>query len=118
MCTSFCFNALLVAEWPQILPFTCTHVANSTSQLSISDLGTVMTRLCPACSKWFLIGCLLGIEVGTLEAIRKDYRDISMECLVALLTTWLRRTSPKPTWKALVDVLKSPPVGVQVNLET
>lgn len=93
------------------------YIAISTTQLNISSLTTLLTPLWPARCKWFLIGCYLGIEIGTLEAIKKDYRDISEECLVALLTTWLRGTNPIPTWKALVDVLKSPPVGIQLNLE-
>ena len=102
------------------LSTSCIHdnVANSTSQLSTSDLSTVLSRLGPACSKWYLIGCLLGIDVGVLEAIKKDYRDISMDCLVTLLTTWLRGVDPNPTWKALVDVLRVPQVGVKVNLES
>lgn len=92
------------------------NAANSTSQLSTHVLSTAINHLWPARSKWYLIGICLHIEVGTLEAIKRDYRDISDDCLVALLTTWLRGTSPMPTWKALVDVLRSPPVGVQVNL--
>ena len=91
------------------------NVAISTSRLRPSDLSAVLSQLCPACSKWFPIGCLLGIDIGVLEAIKKDYRDVSLEFLVALLTAWLRGVDPKPTWKALVDVLHQ--VGVKVNSE-
>ena len=77
-----------------------------------------MTRLWPARSKWYLIGLFLGIEVGTMEAIKGDCQDISDDCLSALLRLWLRGKSSKPTWKNLVDVLKSPRIGVQLNMES
>ena len=53
-----------------------------------------------------------------MEAIKRDHRDISSECLSALLSLWLRGEDPNPTWKNLTDVLISPPVGVQVNMES
>ena len=33
------------------------------------------------------------------------------ECLLKLLTVWLERTSPPPTWNILIEALESPPVG-------
>ena len=86
------------------------HLANSTSQLSISDLRAVVEYLWPARSKWYRIGLFLGIEEGTLETTKKDHRDNSGDCLSALMSTWLKGTDPKPTWRALEDVLKSPPM--------
>ena len=85
-------------------------IANSTSQMSINDLGAVVDYLWPVRSKWDRIGIHLGIDVGTVDAIKKDHRD-SGDCLYELMNVWLRGMDPKPTWKALVGVLKSPPIG-------
>ena len=55
-----------------------------------------------------------GIEVSlkylTVQEIQNDHR-ITNACFTAVLTNWLRRTSPPPTWTALIKALRSPPVG-------
>ena len=76
----------------------------------------VFNLMYDARSKWHEIGVQLQINYGTLEAIKKDYRGDCSECLVTLLSTWLRGDDPSPSWKALADALKAPPVQVQVKV--
>ena len=33
------------------------------------------------------------------------------ECLLEMLTVWLKCTNPPPTWNILTEALESPPVG-------
>ena len=33
------------------------------------------------------------------------------ECLLEMLTVWLKCTNPPPTWNILIEALESPPVG-------
>ena len=65
-------------------------------------------------SQWFHIGLQLSVGVGNLQAIKKDHQE-SGERLTEMLLVWLR-TDPSPTWKALVDALNAPSVGVLVQL--
>ena len=91
--------------------------AKSSSQLSVIDLKAVAKMVWPARSKWFHIGVELGIDLGTLEAIRNDYCS-SKECFTTMLTEWLRMNDPVPSWRALVDALKSKLVGVDVKIKS
>ena len=129
-------NALLVANIYQSQDFLHTvsfphilmletfsvHVyahisAKSSSQLTVGDLKAVQDLVWPARSKWFYIGVQLGIDLGTLEAIKKDHHS-SEECFTAMLTTWLRMNDPVPSWRALVNALKSKPVGIHMKIES
>ena len=82
--------------------------------LDKNDLNNVLPRVWPARSKWYLIGCLLGIDIVTLEAIKRDNRNQSDDCFTRMLSTWLHGDTTLATWKSLVDVLQSPVVGVRV----
>ena len=53
-------------------------------------------------AKWHNIGVQLGVSVGTLKAIEKQYSDPT-DCLRESLTTWLK--SSTPMWTNIVDAL-------------
>ena len=89
---------------------------NSTEQLSIGNLRDVLNRVYDARSKWCEIGVQLCINAGTLDAIKEDHQGDCGKCLETLLCTWLRGSDPSPSWKALADALKSPPVEVKVKV--
>ena len=58
-------------------------------------------------AKWYNIGLQLGVNVGTLKAIEKQYLNDPTDCLRETLTTWLTELclpSP-PTWTNVVDAL-------------
>ena len=61
-------------------------------------------------SKWYEIGLQLGVSVGTLNAIKKDYHSTS-DCLRETLTIWLKTSPSPPTWNNIVDVLRRSTVG-------
>ena len=42
-----------------------------------------------------------------LQTIERDHRFVD-ECFHAMLRNWARRSSPPPTWIALIEALKSP----------
>ena len=78
--------------------------------LTVDDLKAVRTSLWDACAKWKDIGIELDMKIPRLEAIESNHHDVG-SCLTAMLTDWLKQTTPQPTWEALVDALKSPVVG-------
>ena len=57
-------------------------------------------------SKWKMIG--LGLRIPHSDL---DLSGDPLDCLECMLTKWLKRTDPPPTWEALVDVLRSRVVG-------
>ena len=98
-----------------MITFCVIISANSSIKLNDAHLGDILNRLWDARSRWFHIGLQLSVTIGDLEAIKKDHQE-SGECLREMLLVWLRKTDPSPTWKALVDALNAPSVGVLVLL--
>ena len=79
-------------------------------QLSVNDLHVVMEELNDIRAKWDDIGLQLHVSVGTLDAIKEQYDDPS-RCLRETLKTWLKTCPSSPTWKNIVDALRSSTVG-------
>ena len=78
--------------------------------LTVDDLKAVRNSLWDARAKWMDIGIELEIKLPCLEAIKSNHSEVG-SCLTAMLTDWLKQTTPQPTWEALVDALKSQIVG-------
>lgn len=55
------------------------------------------------------MGLELGMMADTLDAIKENYRNCE-DCHIEMLKRWLKRSSPRPTWSALADALRSPSV--------
>ena len=87
---------------------SCSQSAGQ--QLSVNDLPVVMEELNDTRAKWYDIGLQLRMSVGTLNAIKKDYNSTS-DCLRETLTTWLKNCPSPPTWKNIVDALRSSTIG-------
>jgi len=56
--------------------------------------------------KWRVIGIYLEIPDGQLRAIGADHHGDPQECLIAMLTVWLSRHSPPPTWEEITEALE------------
>ncbi|XP_064385940.1 uncharacterized protein LOC135334611 isoform X5 [Halichondria panicea] len=71
-------------------------------------LREVRTALWSARAKWMSLGLVLGLPVGTLEAIQEaNLTNMPGDCFTELLAEWLK-SSPNPTWSQLVEALRSP----------
>lgn len=75
------------------------------------DMSEVYDLVYPVRTKWNSFGLQLKMNYDDLTAIKKECREDPEECLKELLSRWLKRADPKPTWKALVKALKSKTVG-------
>ena len=76
--------------------------------LSIDDLHQVQKATWEARAKWYSCGLALGLTAGTLDAIRETHGG---DCYTETLKEWLKRADLHPSWRALCNALKSPPVG-------
>ena len=83
------------------------------SSLTIDDLRMVNKAVYDMRDKWFQFGVELGIQPGTLKSIKRKSLQDPDECLLELLTEWLK--TEEPTWKKLVEALKSDTVS-EANL--
>ena len=78
--------------------------------LTVDDLKAVRNSVWDARAKWMDIGIELEIKLSRLEAIKSNHSEVG-SCLTAMLTDWLKQTTPQPTWEALINALKSQIVG-------
>ena len=74
------------------------------------DLGDVLEELVSVSRKWYNIGIKLRVPLGTLDNIEYQYSDV-LTCLRKMLTEWIKRADPLPTWEELADALESRTVG-------
>ena len=89
---------------------TCPHtllLVNLTSG-NVPTLKAAMEALFEVRAKWDDVGVSLEVDDGTLDAIRAQYAD-PKDRLREMLRKWLR--SKHPTWKLLIEALRSPIVG-------
>ena len=78
------------------------HSQPTGQQLTVDNLRVLTKELHNVRAKWYNIGVQLGVSVGTLKAIEKQYYDPT-DCLRETLTTWLK--SSNSTWSNIVDAL-------------
>ena len=84
-----------------------------TDNLTIDDLSEVLDEIWDARYKWKLIGLQLHFKMTDLEPIEMTKKGVVDDCFIEMLTLWLRRADPPPTWSALVAALKRRMVGFQ-----
>ena len=78
--------------------------------VGLHDLPFLHRELYQVSHKWFALGVQLQIQIGTLKSIESDNHHQTTKCLLEMLTVWLQRTNPPPTWNILIGALESPPV--------
>ena len=64
-------------------------------------------------SKWQSLGLELGILITDIDAIETECSGNLGRCLIKLISIWLKKANPKPTWKSLIKALKSNTVGFE-----
>ena len=85
------------------------------SQPKLKDLYNLITPTYAA--HWKVIGILLGIEKGILDATEVAFPTNTLWCCNKLLETWLERDT-KATWKKLIKVMDSPGVTALIDANT
>ena len=64
--------------------------------------------VCKTFSKdWKFIGSALGVNINTLQSIKKNCKN-NKEMILEMLTSWLRREmkeQPVPSWNILLTIL-------------
>ena len=77
--------------------------------LTSEDLGCVLGEVLDVSADWYDLGLQLKVRTGTLDNIRADF-TAAKHRLREMLKAWLT-TGDNPSWKILIDALKSRMVG-------
>ena len=79
------------------------------NMLTSDDLDLLVYELLDVSAQWYPLGLQLNVKTKTLEWIRRQYQNFSHQ-LREMLKVWLI-TNDKPSWKTLMDALRSRSVG-------
>ena len=90
----------------------CTNTAPTADRiLTVDDAADILEELLPARNQSFLLGLNLKLPYYVVEAIHQQYIR-PQDRLLYTIIAFLRRTEPKPTWRVIVDALKSATLGL------
>ena len=78
--------------------------------LNVEHLTAVRSKVWDARAKWYDIGLELGIDPGTLDAIKSNNDNVE-DRLREMLRKWLNKIDPPPTNSQLAKALESRSVG-------
>ena len=86
---------------------------DATGRLTIADLKVVRSTLWEARSRWKDVGIELDLLITDLDAIESSHGANIGECFTKMLTSWLKRIDPPPTWSTIVAALQQPTLDLQ-----
>ena len=66
----------------------------------------VLDVLTGKAAKWYMIGVKLRLSNDELDIIKADSKCVQ-ECLTRMIDKWHANTEPHPTWRSVIDALKS-----------
>ena len=75
----------------------------------MDDLVCVLEEILDVSADWYDLGLQLKVGIGTLKSIRADFTAAKHQ-LRETLNAWLT-TGDNPSWKTLIDALRSQMVG-------
>ena len=79
--------------------------------LTEDDTFEVLEELLPAQNQSFVLGLKLKLQVHDVEAIYTKYSEPSDRLLHVIIAV-LRQAEPGPTWRAIINALKNPVIGL------
>ena len=79
--------------------------------LKPEDAGKILEELLDAQNHAHLLGLMMNVKPRDVEAIQATYQQ-PKDRLLHIIIAFLQQAEPRPTWRAIVDALKSPVVGL------
>ena len=79
--------------------------------LTPDDAVGVFEKLLPAQNKSYVLGLKLELPQHVVEAIHSNNFPPE-RCLLQVLIKFLQQTEPRPTWRVLIEALKSRAVNL------
>jgi hypothetical protein len=79
--------------------------------LTPSDAIGVLEELLPAQTQSYLLGLRLSLPVHVVDAICAAHAE-PRERLLHILIAFLNQVEPRPTWRVIIEALRSPAVNL------
>ena len=94
------------------------HTAPTTEDVTLTerDAIDIFEELQEAMNRACELGLVLKLLPHEVEAIRKTY-PAPRACLLQVILAFLSQAKPRPTWKVIVDALRSPAVNLTALAE-
>ena len=99
--------------WPLFLVFYFPLIVSAPpgeELLTPNDAETVFEELLPAQNKSNELGCQLKLNPTEVKRIHSTYHK-SQKRLQCIIVEFTRQTKTRPTWKVIIDALKSSSVS-------
>ena len=91
--------------------FSLNAAPAADATLTPEDVNDIQEELLPAQSQSYVFGLKLGLPTDVLDFIHSKYTE-PRECLLQVLLEFTKQTEPRPTWRVIVNALKSSAVGL------
>ena len=85
--------------------------AGGNDPLSEKDIVGVVEELLEAQNDSYKLGLKFNLKPHVLDAIHKEAKD-PFKCLLQVITEFFRISDPPPTWRVIVEALRSPLVNL------
>ena len=79
--------------------------------LSSGDAAKIIEELLDAQNHAHLLGLMLNLKPSDVGAIQATYKQ-PKDRLLHIIIAFLQQAEPRPTWRAIVEALRSPIVGL------
>ena len=79
--------------------------------LTPDDAGKILEELLDSQNHAHLLGLMMNVKPRDVEAIQATYQQ-PKDRLLHVIIAFLQQAEPRPTWRVIVDALKSPVVGL------
>ena len=89
-----------------------THASPSGDDtLTPEDAVSVLEEIVEAENRSYRLGLKLKLPSHVVDSIKTQYSD-PRDMLLQVLLEFMRQTEPRPTWRVIVDALRSPAVNL------
>ena len=79
--------------------------------LTADDARKILEELLDAQNHAHLLGLMMNVKPRDVEAVQATYQQ-PKDRLLHIIIAFLQQAEPRPTWRDIIDALKSPVVGL------
>ena len=94
-----------------VILFFYTNAVVVEETLTPNDAGRILEELLDAQNHAHLLGLMMNIKPSDVEAIQRMYPQ-PKERLLHIIITFLNQVEPRPTWRIIVDALRTRTVNL------
>ena len=101
-----------VAITKKCIVFPSTAAPSVDDILTTDDSANILEELHEAQNHSYLLGLMLKLKTSDVKAIHATYQE-PKERLSHVITEFLNQTKPRPTWRVIINALRTRTVNLQ-----